>query len=177
MRHLLSVCLLFLVPGLVRAQLPEFDLVQERNISGKSRVIYVNALWCKPCMDKFPAIADSFSKRPDIEFIVWWDRSHYSDKLHERLAQRYDTTAFRFMPQRYYGSSGFISVNPTKKVMKALRKELNEKWQASFSDDDIWIGKLYIQTQAGMSITKTYKSETMVAEANALLGGSRTAAR
>jgi thiol-disulfide isomerase/thioredoxin len=157
------------------AQLKDFDVVQEmKSYQGKPQVIYLTALWCKPCMDKLPDVISKFSAKDSINFIVLMDRHKVSSELLQKLKAKYDTSGFRFIPNKYYPSKrGFIQISPTKKVFDALANDFNKTYGTSYSIDNLWVGSAIVQNKSGFYVTKESEKARLLEEISSLLSSAQ----
>ena len=56
-------------------QVKEYDLIaQIKNADSAITLVYLNATWCHPCMEKIESIVSNFGNTPSIKFIVLFDR-------------------------------------------------------------------------------------------------------
>ena len=78
-------------------QTKEYDLIDQiKNSDSSTTLVYLNATWCHPCMQKLGGIVSNFGNRPSIKLIVLFDRSGF-EKYKSRLFELHDSSYFRFL--------------------------------------------------------------------------------
>ena len=158
--------LILLYPSLANGQFKEFDLVNEMKVSqSKPQIVYLTATWCKPCMDKLPAVIDSFANQNDKELVLLFDRHGMSEKIANNLKNLYDSSLIKLFPERYYPKpkSG-IKISPSRKVINALIADFNTAFNTNHSIDTFWFGNAVIKTGNNLFVTNKSGKEELIKE-------------
>ncbi len=164
------IFLLFVFTSIsANAQLHQYDVMKEIGATGdKAKLVYMNAVWCKPCMDKLPSVIQNFGNREDIELIILMDQIGMSDKIYAKLKTVYDTSFMRLIPDKYYISSGGmikIQINGSNKVIKNLFSDYNNLYTPALKSwKDLWFGHAIIASEKGIYITKEFDGEKLIPE-------------
>ncbi len=152
---------LFLVccPAVALAQHPELDLHQLKNrYAGTDTTVfvYMTAQWCKPCLDKMPALDAYFTatKRP-YRLYYLFDRDKFQEA---RLSKVFPFINFSgsilMAPQQFY-PTGSIQINGHRKMLSALK--------SFYAASDLGIQQLD-RFDLGMMIVHTPKAGYSVIE-------------
>ena len=175
-KHLLFIQLSILFSfGVKCQQLKTYDIVSESaKGEGKPKVIYFTGLWCMPCMSKLKPLMDTFTKQKDIEFVVVFDRNGMTEKTINKLAQNFDTSYFRLLPEKYYPiekSRGSVTLkaNAPNKTINALVTDYNIAYRTNLTTDDIWVGVAFLQKEKTIYITKEPELNKLIEEINSFL--------
>jgi hypothetical protein len=148
-------------------QFKEFDLIKEHPKPEKKQVIYLTAVWCKPCMEKLQPVIDSFGSKEQYDLIVLLDQNGVSGNIIFKLQELYDVSFIRLLPSRYYpqkSSAITIRVNPSNKVIKKFTDDVNTNFGVKFSTDDLWFGSALVSTPKGLYLTKASEKEGLIKE-------------
>ncbi len=139
-----------------KCQLPPFDIAKdEMGLSARPRLIYLTALWCKPCMAKIDPILLAFGKRSDLDLIVLFDRTRLTDKSTNILVTRFDTSCFRSFPERYYLNkkyNGGIKGTSFSKPIKTFVSDINGIYKRSYTTNEIWVGVALLQIERSLFV-------------------------
>jgi len=155
-----------------KAQLPEFDIATTKNDTS-NYIIYLTALWCKPCMDKLPTIIDSFSKIPNYKFVVWFERKYLDTEndIIKKVREKYSSTLYYYIfPIKHYPKKyKLIEINPQNKVLKNIMAELNTLGGLQLTLNDISWGHLILIKKSKYYVAKNKSTDAQIAEIKALL--------
>ena len=167
----LIILLFVLAASNGKTQTNDFELIETVKTDTGSKIVYLTALWCKPCMDKLDTVIKSFGGNSDPQLIILFDRYGYQ-QAYPKLKKLYDTSFFRTMPARYYGQpNGFISlkVNPGKKIIKQLNAEVSDYLSQKITIDDLWFGQAIYVRNKKLTIVKETGKEKIIAELKAAI--------
>lgn len=170
MKKLINLIIIFCVTtGIgVRAQVPEFDIVQAARENNKKVIVYLSAVWCSPCMKKIPAIVNNFKNYKDYKLVVIFDKYGLSNKSLNTIKRMVDSTNLYTLSSKYYSDkTGFISINPWKKVVKNIVADYNRSISPNIIEDDFWFGKALVINQDSVYITNSYNEVTLISEVKA----------
>jgi hypothetical protein len=155
-----------------KSQTDDFELIEVARTGSANTIIYLTAVWCKPCMEKLDTLISVFGKSNNPELIILFDRYGYL-KTFDRLKELYDTLLFRTIPQRYYDEKpkGLISVqvNPSKTMMKKLVPEIGDYLLKKLTLDDLWFGQAIYMKNKKLIILKEMEKTKMIPELNLLI--------
>lgn len=170
MKQLLFTSILF-VSFFCNAQFKTFDVKDSIVNSNTKYIIYLNAVWCKPCMDDMPAIIDSFKNIPNYKLIVLFERSYLDEKLdlQKKLKEKFGDSLFYFIPQRYYSGQKFISINFQNKAIKRFIKEINEVAKTKINFYDYAWGHLAVLKKGTYKVAKNIDKQTQIEEINKII--------
>ncbi len=177
LKQLLVVLVFTAISLMAMSQLKTYDLVKmSENNDGKSKVIYLTGLWCKPCMSKLKPLMDTFSKQKDIDFFILFDRYGINEESLIKLYQNFDTSYFGLLPEKYYPVEkhhGLITIktNASNKAINSLISDYNFAHHTTFTRDDIWVGVAFIKKRNANYITKEVEIKKLIAEINLFLKG------
>lgn len=125
MRILFIILGMLTAPALSHAQNPELDLLQMKDQyqhADTTVFVYMTAQWCKPCLDKMPALDAYFTatKRP-YRLYYLFDRDKFQDtKLSKVFPFINFSGAILMAPLRFY-PTGAVQVNGHRKMIAALK--------------------------------------------------------
>ena len=161
-----------LLASIANTQTNDFELIETVKKDTGSKIVYLTAVWCKPCMEKLDTVIKSFGSNKSQQLILLFDRYGYQ-QVYPKLQKLYDTTFFRLMPRRYYdlGSKGIINVkiNPGKKIIKIFNAEISDYLSQKITIDDLWFGQaIYIRNKKLIILKETGK-EKMIEELKAAI--------
>ena len=120
---------------------------------------------------------DSFSHRKDIDFLVLFYRYGITEKTIGILSQKYDTSYFGLLPEKYYpvrspAGSAAIKVSTSRESIKALISDYNRAHQTKFTTGDIWVGVAFLKKGNSSYITKEPEVDELIKEINLFLQAS-----
>ena len=148
-------------------QVKEYDLIaQIKNADSAITLVYLNATWCHPCMEKLESIVSNFGNTPSIKFIVLFDRFGF-ENYKSRLFKHYDSSYFRLFPRKYYANpKGIISisVNGQKKMFKRFLDNYNQQLSNSITLNELWFGHAVILKNKTIYITKNLEKDKIISE-------------
>lgn len=164
MRSLLLI-LFSLLCNMSIAQFKEFDIKQEIENKNSNTIIYLTAVWCKPCMDELPNIIDSFKNISSYKLVVWFERG-ILDTLQKMLIKKYGDNLFYLFPKKYYVSfrKKLLVINMENKVLKKIMKDINVSSGLSLTWDDMGWGKLILINREKVVVAKGIKKGTQIKE-------------
>jgi hypothetical protein len=149
------------------SQIKEFDMqTTKEKSSEKTQLVYVTAVWCKPCMEKLEPIITKFRSDTAVQLTILFDKYGY-EKVGDKIATLFDTTLFLMMPKKYYSDSGknvVIKINPSKKVIRKFISEYNIVFNTSLDDKHIWFGNAIVIKKGIPYVTKSFNKEKIIAE-------------
>jgi len=155
-----------------KTQTNDFELIESVKTDSGSKIVYLTAVWCKPCMEKLDTIIKSFGGDKTPQLIVLFDRYGYH-QVYDKLKKLYDTSFFRILPGRYYDlqSKGLlnIKVNPGKKIMKRFNAEVGHYLSKNLTLDDLWFGQAIYVREKKLIILKDMEKEKLVRELKSLV--------
>lgn len=164
-RYFIVFFLLLTIRG--KTQTNDFDLIETVKTDSGSKIVYLTAVWCKPCMDKLDTIIRSFGGDKTPQLIVLFDRYGYQ-QVYDKLTKLYDTSFFRIMPGRYYDlqSKGILNIkfNPGKKIMKRFNAEVGDYLSKNLTLDDLWFGQAIYLRDKKLVILKEMDKDNLVRE-------------
>lgn len=159
-----------------KSQTDDFELVEVAKTGNANTIIYLTAVWCKPCMEKLDTLISVFGKSHKPELIILFDRYGYQ-RIYQKLKNLYDTTLFRAIPQRYYDeqprSVVSFQVNPSKKMMKKFVSEISDYLSKKITIDDLWFGQTIYLKNKDLFILKETDSEKMIHELQEIINNDR----
>lgn len=157
----------------LQAQFPKFELKNTIEQKEGNYIVYMTAVWCKPCMDELPDIIDSFKKVSNYKLIVWFERSYLdtSSIIQKKFQKKFGDSLFYFFPLRYYSfyEKNRILINPQNKILRQIMDEINGyvlpkvKWK-----DWTW-GKLILINTNKVFVAKSIKKIEQIKEIMAKL--------
>jgi thiol-disulfide isomerase/thioredoxin len=117
--------LLVFCPAVALAQHPEIDLHQLKNrYAGTDTTVfvYMTAQWCKPCLDKMPALDAYFTatKRP-YRLYYLFDRDKFQEARLSKVFPHINFSGSILMaPQQFY-PTGSIQINGHRKMLSEFK--------------------------------------------------------
>ena len=148
-------------------QTKEYDLIDQiKNSDSSTTLVYLNATWCHPCMQKLGGIVSNFGNRPSIKLIVLFDRSGF-EKYKSRLFELHDSSYFRLLPKKYYVYSkgkSFIQVYSQEKTFNRFLQDYNKQLSVNMSINELWFGHAVIIKKKTAYITKNLEENKLIAE-------------
>lgn len=167
---LLGLSILYLLQ--THAQFQKFDIKNAFSNGDSNYIIYLTAVWCKPCMDELPDIIDSFKSISNYKLIVWFERSYLDTSVifQKKLQQKFGDSLFYFFPLRYYANNKYKNalINPQNKILRQIMIELNSL-NVSLNESKIkwknWTwGKLILINDKEIFISKSIKKSEQIKE-------------
>jgi hypothetical protein len=157
MRKLYILFFILFLPFIGKTQFRQYNVVEEvKDYHGRSKVVYLTALWCSPCMEKLQPVIDSFGNKENTELIVVFDFYGMSPAMYQKLATKFDTSFFRVLPFKYYppAKPALIRINPSNKVFKAFYADFNKVHGTNYNMDSLWVGMAIVRNVNGIEIAK-----------------------
>lgn len=123
------------------AQTKDIDInehFQFTNRTDTTSLIYISALWCKPCIDKMPYLEAYFKYNPGkFKLTYLFDRDHFNFDILKKIFRKYSffDRLYLFADSLY--PNGFIQINGHKRAFKNMRKMILKNYPDAVHVDSL----------------------------------------